>query len=76
MTTLSSARPRKEREDGAGVPNAIAVIEVVSCRIVEVDGELDEPESDEAGIEIDIGLRLAGDGGDVMDAKNFFTHRL
>ena len=74
VTTLSSARPRKEREDSAGMPDAIAVIQVVSCRIVEVDGEFDEPESDEARIEIDVDLRLAGDGGDVMDAEDFFIH--
>lgn len=46
----------------------VAVKEVQLPRILIAAGALDEPEAEKADIEIDIGLHVAGDQGDVVDA--------
>ena len=51
-----------------GFPSRVAKIEMVSRRIVEVDGALDEPHAEHAGVEIEILLRIAGDRRDMMNA--------
>lgn len=55
--------------NGAGVADLIAEVEVVGRGIVEVDGLLDEPQSEHAGIECDVGAGIARHGGDVMNAQ-------
>ena len=47
---------------------AVSVIEVIGGGVVEVDGEFDEAEPKQARIEIEIRLRRAGDGSEVVDA--------
>src|SRR5947209_5820595 len=46
-------RPGKEGEDAARTPQLITVVEVIDTRIVEVDGQLDQSQAQQAGIEID-----------------------
>jgi hypothetical protein len=41
---------------------------VIDAGLVLVDGLLDHPQAHRVGIEVDVGLRVAGDGGDVVDA--------
>src|SRR5271169_6769909 len=61
-------RPGKEREDGPGAPGVIAEIKVVSSRIVEVYGLLDETQTQYIGVEVQVTLRVAGYGGHVMQS--------
>jgi hypothetical protein len=42
--------------------------------IVEVDGQLHQPEAKKAGIEIEVLLGVARDGGDVMNTWNWLGH--
>src|SRR5204863_4080887 len=44
-------------------------------RIVEIHGALDESQSEDAGVEIEIALWVAGDAGDVVNAGGSKTHR-
>ena len=54
--------------DRARLAGLVAVVEVVGLGIVEVDGLLDQPETQSAGVEVHITLRLARDGGYVVDS--------
>ena len=77
-----TARPHawilEERQVEPGAAVVIAVEEVVDGRVVLVDGLLDEPEPEQAGIEIEVRLGVAGDRADVVDAVEFHAplHRL
>src|SRR5436190_4405232 len=65
---LSRLRPGKEREDRSRCAVLVAKIEVIRFGIVEVDGELHQAKGEGGRIEVEIPLRIAGDGGDVMNA--------
>jgi hypothetical protein len=78
-TPLSSSpriRPGKERENAALTTLLITEVEVVSGRVVEVDGTLDEPEAEDAGVEIKISLGIARDTGDVVNTGCAEAHRI
>src|SRR2546429_1711384 len=58
----------EERQVGTGRPLLVAVEEVVDGRVVLVDALLYQPQAEHAGVELDVGRCVAGDGGDVVDA--------
>ena len=58
--------PGEEGEDGAGGAEVVAEVEVVGAGVVEVDGALDEAEAEDLGVEVEVGLGVGGDGGDVV----------
>ena len=58
----------EEREVEAGVALLVAVEEVVDGRVVLVDRLLDEAQTEDACVEVDVGARVACDRGDVVDA--------
>src|SRR5437868_12315328 len=64
------ARPGEECHDAPRRADLVAVVQMVGLRIVEVDGALDEPQSEQSGIEVDVPLRIAGDRGDVVNAED------
>lgn len=72
--TAPAARPGKEGQDGAGKAALVAVLEVIRPRIVEVDRALDEAKPQDPGVEVEIPLRVAADGRDVMNAKHRVAH--
>jgi len=51
--------PRKECEDGAGMTDPVAVIEVIGAGIVEIHRLLDEAQADDTRIEIQVARSLA-----------------
>jgi glycolate oxidase len=59
---------RKEGHEGARSPDSIAVIEVVGARVVEVDGLLDEPQTEHANVKVNVRLGRTRDGGHVVNA--------
>jgi hypothetical protein len=61
-------RELEEREDRAGRPALIAVVEVVDVRGVEVHGLLDHTQPQQPGVEVDVPWRIGRDAGDVVDA--------
>ena len=61
-------RPGEEGHDRPWTTPAVAVVEVIGLGIVEVDGLLDQPEPENARVEVHVALRLAGDGGYVVDS--------
>src|SRR4028119_389780 len=65
-----AADVREEGEDGAGRARAVAVVEVVGAGVVEVDRALHQPQAERAGVEIQVALRVGGDGRDVVDAAD------
>ena len=76
VTSPAPAEPRvgvgpgEEGEDGAGRAGVVAEVEVVGAGVVEVDGALDEAEAEAFGVEVEIGLRVGGDGGDVVETDD------
>ena len=64
------AGPGEECHDRSRAAALIAVVKVIARRIVEVDGELDESQRQDTGVEIDVRLRIRGDRGDVVDAED------
>lgn len=60
--------PGEEGHGGAGAAEGVAEVEVVGGGVVVVDGDLGHAEAEDVGVEIDVGLGVAGDGGDVMEA--------
>jgi hypothetical protein len=68
---------RKSRHDGAGLGFAVGVIEViVRVAAVKQNGLFDQTLSDHLGKEIDVFLRAAGTGGDVMQPCNGIIHKV
>ena len=61
--------PWKKSYDCSGAPNVITEIKMVAAWVVEIDGALDETQTQRLGIKIEIRLRIARDRGDVMDAS-------
>src|SRR6202035_3891210 len=61
-------RPGEEGEEGPRAPRLVAVVEVVAAGVVEVDRLLDQAQPEDAGVEVDVLLRVASDGGDMVDA--------
>src|SRR5690554_5258370 len=61
-----NALPWKEGHERAGSARLVAVVQVVRARVVEVDGLLHESQAEAANIEVDVLLRVSGDGGDVV----------
>jgi hypothetical protein len=74
LTSTAGIRPRKKRHDASGGAFRIAEIEVISGRVVEVDGSLDEPQSEDASVEVEITLWVACYPCDVMDAGSCKSH--
>ena len=62
------ARILEEGQVGARVPILVGEKEVVDGRVVLVDGFLDQPQTQHAGVEVDVALGVLGDRGDVVDA--------
>lgn len=78
-TALSSSprvRPGKERKNAPRAPLLIAEVEMIGGRVVEVYGTLDEPEAEDAGVEIEISLGIARDTGDVVNTGSAEAHRI
>ena len=59
-------RPRKERQVGAWPSFGVRVEQVIGAGIVLIDALLDEAHAEHARIEVEIFLRRARYGGDVM----------
>ncbi len=64
------AGPLEEGDHGACTPRFIGEVQVVAARIVKVDRRFDESKTENAGVEVDRALRVAGNEGDVMESKN------
>ena len=64
----TDAGPREKSKDRAGSADAIAVVEVVGGRIVEVHGAFDQAQAEDARVEIDVATGITGDGGDMVEA--------
>jgi hypothetical protein len=59
-----------EGEKRSGLAGSGSVKEMVCFRIVYVNCDLDEAQPENPGVEVNILLGIAGDGGDVVDAEN------
>jgi hypothetical protein len=46
----------------------VAVIEVIGTGVVEIDGLLDEAETERSGVKVEVSQGVTCDGGDMMDA--------
>ena len=72
--SAAGVRPGEEGQDGAGRSGVVAEIEVVGAGVVEVDGALDEAKAEDLGVEVEVALRVRGDGGDVVKTDDGFEH--
>ena len=71
----SGARPRKERENRSRRAGGVPEIEMIRTWIVEIYRELDQTEAEELCVEVHVGLRIARDGGDVVNAGDALRGR-
>jgi hypothetical protein len=67
-TPAASLRILEERQVAPCAPFLVRVEEVVDGRVVLVDGFLDEPEAEDADVEVDVPRRVGRDAGDVVDS--------
>lgn len=44
----------EERQNRPGSSHYVAVVEVIGVRVIEVDGSLDEPQSEDLGVEVHV----------------------
>jgi hypothetical protein len=58
----------EEGQVGAGAALLVRIEQVVDGRVVLVDALLDQPQPEDAGVEVDVARRVARDGRDVVDA--------
>ena len=65
---LGRGRKIEEGEVGAGVGLAVGVEQMVGADVVLVDGLLDQPHAEQAGVEGQILARLRGDRGQVVNS--------
>ncbi len=65
---LAGTFVREKRQQRSRSADLIAVVKVVSLWVVEIDGLLDGAHAEQSRPEVDVTLRIAGDGGDVMDS--------
>lgn len=73
---LGALGPGEESDEGAGGTLGVAVIEVVRGWVVVVDGDFDEAEAEDSGVEVDVALGVTAHGGDVVDALDAVAHDL
>ena len=66
--SAASVRVLEERQVAPCAPLLVRVKEVVDGRVVLVDGFLDEPETEDANVEVDVPRSVGGDAGDVVDS--------
>jgi hypothetical protein len=71
QTSVRRMTEREERQIGAGMSVRVGVKQVIGPRIVLVDAPLHEPHAEHLRVELQVLLRVAGYGGDVMDACDF-----
>ena len=69
-------RVLEEGDVRARIAALVPVEEVVDGRVVLVDALLDEPQPEHPSVEVDVAGRVAGDGGDVVDALELHEPRL
>src|SRR5262249_8812974 len=62
--------PRKEGQDRAGMANLVAVVEMICARVVEIYRLLDETQSEDSGVELEIAGRFSGDRRHVMNTRH------
>jgi hypothetical protein len=43
---------------------------MIGAGVVEVDRSLDQPQTEGAGVEVEVAAGIAGDGGDVVEAED------
>src|SRR5262249_50299686 len=67
---LWHVRPRKERQDRSGSTDVVAEVQVIRTRIVEVEGELHQAQSDHLRVEVERPLRVARDRCDVVNTRD------
>ena len=70
LTSPGATRPGEKRDEGPGAPGLIAVVEMITAGIIEIDRELHQPQPEHAGVKIEIALWIARNGGDVMDSHS------
>src|SRR5262249_18027332 len=64
----------KRRPDRSRRATLVPVIEMVDVVVVEIDGLLDQAHAQQAETEVQIGLRVAHGGSDVVETENRMTH--
>jgi hypothetical protein len=73
-TAFRRSWPRKEGQDRAGRAEVIAEIKVVRARVIEVDGPLYEPKSEDLRVKVEVALRVGCDCCDVMKTYDSTSH--
>ncbi len=75
LPSAPSVRPWEKGKDASRSPLLVTEVEVVGGGIVEVYGALDESETKNAGVEVEIPLRVTGYTGDMMNTGSAEAHR-
>ena len=62
--------PREKGQDRPRVPGGIPKIEVIGARVIKIDRQFHQAQPQRLGVEIQVALRIAGDGGNMMDSPD------
>src|SRR5215212_9422772 len=71
---LSRAGPVEERDDAARSAVLITIIQMVRRGVVEIHRFLDQPQTKQPGVKIDIRLRVRCDRSEMMESGNVVVH--
>jgi hypothetical protein len=63
----AGVRVLEERQVTSRAPLLVGIEEVVDGRVVLIHGLLDEPEAEDADVEVDVSRRISRDARDVVD---------
>ena len=70
----SAVRPREKGEDGTGRAGIVAEVEVIGPWIVKVDRALDETQSQDFGVKVQVCLRIGSDCSNVVETGDGAGH--
>lgn len=76
IPTRRQISPGEKSEIRSGVSVGVGIEEVVGAGIILIHAFLHQTHAEDSGVEIEILLRRAGDGGDVMKAADWLHERV
>lgn len=74
MPLIAECPPRKERQQRRRLTSFVAKVEVLSAWIIKVYRLLDHSQTEDAAVEVDGSLGIAGDSRDMMYTEYFIGH--
>ena len=72
--TVPGPGPWEKSQDGSRMAPGITIVEVVGSGIIEIDCDLDQAQSQDARVEVDVALRIACNRSYMVDSQDRVLH--